>query len=310
MDKRTLDQFEKEIPQPEHERPDVTLFHYTDAKGLRGILGNKCIWATHYLHLNDREEIKIGERCFCEEVESFSKDPSLSVLHRRLFKTLFREYQRLPLTSAFEIFIASFSEARDLLSQWRAYAPNGGGYSIGIDSTLPQENKEPGGTVAYRRIRCEYGEDAFREEVRKKLRSIAEKFEETARKYAKDENDLNEIYRVIRLPYLRWSMFLIPKLKHWSFSEEKEWRYVIYMNRNKRVYELEFRSSVRGVVPYLCFPLTKDESPNSDNRISIREVYVGPCRNPDANEKSTRMLLKTYGYDEEIIRLSEIPLRV
>lgn len=34
------------------------LFHYTDAKGLTGIIENQSIWASHYEYLNDSEEIR------------------------------------------------------------------------------------------------------------------------------------------------------------------------------------------------------------------------------------------------------------
>lgn len=34
------------------------LFHYTNAKGLIGIIESQSIWATHYAYLNDSEEIR------------------------------------------------------------------------------------------------------------------------------------------------------------------------------------------------------------------------------------------------------------
>ncbi len=40
-----------------HPDIDECLFHYTTAAGLRGILGEKCIWATDSAFLNDLSEI-------------------------------------------------------------------------------------------------------------------------------------------------------------------------------------------------------------------------------------------------------------
>ncbi|MER0171630.1 MAG: hypothetical protein DU489_13715 [Nitrosomonas sp.] len=34
------------------------LFHYTNAKGLMGIIESQSIWATHYAYVNDSEEIR------------------------------------------------------------------------------------------------------------------------------------------------------------------------------------------------------------------------------------------------------------
>lgn len=124
--------------------------------------------------------------------------------------------------------------------------------------------------------------------------------------HAKDENDVNEMFQIAQVNFLIWGMFLIPGLKHQSFSEEKEWRYVIYVDRTKRVDDLKFRSSVRGVVPYLCFPLAEEDSP-----ISIKKIYVGPSSHSSTSVASARILLRNNGYnDEKIIRQSKIPLRV
>jgi len=40
------------------EAPDGLLYHYTDEKGLYGILDSGEIWATHYRFLNDLAERK------------------------------------------------------------------------------------------------------------------------------------------------------------------------------------------------------------------------------------------------------------
>jgi CheY-like chemotaxis protein len=51
---------EREFP---HRRSDLqpkTLWHYTDSAGLKGILSTAEIWATHFAHTNDAEELRFG----------------------------------------------------------------------------------------------------------------------------------------------------------------------------------------------------------------------------------------------------------
>jgi hypothetical protein len=38
----------------------VPLYHYTDARGLEGIITAQQIWFTHYEHLNDPSELEFG----------------------------------------------------------------------------------------------------------------------------------------------------------------------------------------------------------------------------------------------------------
>src|SRR6187551_2383731 len=58
-----LDQMERELHEPRvDEVPGGPLFHYTDGAGLLGIIRERQIWATHYAHVNDVEELVAGER--------------------------------------------------------------------------------------------------------------------------------------------------------------------------------------------------------------------------------------------------------
>lgn len=36
------------------------LYHYTDARGLKGIIASQQVWFTHFAHLNDPTEMQFG----------------------------------------------------------------------------------------------------------------------------------------------------------------------------------------------------------------------------------------------------------
>jgi len=51
------------------QKPCGPLYHYTDARGLIGILEQRELWASNALHLNDAEELGHGMRLLRAEVE-------------------------------------------------------------------------------------------------------------------------------------------------------------------------------------------------------------------------------------------------
>lgn len=112
--------------------PDV-VYHYTDQKGLLGIIRGKSIWATDIRYLNDAAEfdhaIGLALKLMPPAKELYQNED------RPLLEKLQDDLASMPkLTFAFYgIFVCSFSAERDQLSQWRAYCPAGTGFSIGFD---------------------------------------------------------------------------------------------------------------------------------------------------------------------------------
>jgi hypothetical protein len=108
------------------QRPDDTIYHYTNASGLIGILKTRAIWATSHLHLNDGLEFEIAAKLFREELEH----SSLTEKQHQVFWELIKQMQE-------PRFILSFSQHRDRLSQWRAYCTGGDGYALGFSAENP-----------------------------------------------------------------------------------------------------------------------------------------------------------------------------
>src|SRR5215469_15946104 len=109
------------------------LFHYTDMRGMLGIISREKIWFTSIFHLNDPSELGYG------------LEMALSVLREEAQKggpavTAFCRWMEHLLVKAggeiFGFFVASFSQNRDDLGQWRVYADNGRGVAIGLAPRL------------------------------------------------------------------------------------------------------------------------------------------------------------------------------
>lgn len=105
------------------------LYHYTDAAGLVGIVQGKMFWASGLRYMNDVLEDK------------FADQQAAQFIRKRGLQIKDNEQQRIGMnlvadkinedSSQTYTFAVSMSEEPDLLSQWRAYTPEGG-YSIGF----------------------------------------------------------------------------------------------------------------------------------------------------------------------------------
>lgn len=106
------------------------LYHYTDGRGLKGVLESGQLWFTDYRHLNDPSELIHGINMAHHVARLIGAGADKRVqLFLETFVDMFRDEN---FEATLEFFIASFSRARDELGQWRAYADNGRGFVIGF----------------------------------------------------------------------------------------------------------------------------------------------------------------------------------
>jgi hypothetical protein len=129
--------------------PDI-VYHYCGPDGLLGILRSRQIWATSMRHLNDTseqmyaaEQIRSILGCIARETSADAAALPAALLIDRAEEAI--------------SYVACFSEHDDLLSQWRAYAPPGGGFALGIETFSIISRRtgffEIAGTIAQTRIK-------------------------------------------------------------------------------------------------------------------------------------------------------------
>ena len=129
------------------------VWHYTSIDTLTKICKTLKLRATHHAFLNDYTEIAHGARIISELVEEHkSRAPnSDSKVHKAMrqiaqrrkisddaakLKAIADKIQKCASGNDLDSFyIISFSRARDLLSQWRGYAPHSG-CAIGVDKNV------------------------------------------------------------------------------------------------------------------------------------------------------------------------------
>lgn len=208
------------------------------------------------------------------------------------------------------------SEKPDLLSQWRGYADDGQGFSIGFTKEYLKElanTKEDGGEnfymakVLYEPDEHEAALKPVYDEIKKLIDSGALKRPiNSILGMVCGEEKMKELcdahQQSFKTLWLK-AAEMFPKvhlLKNKAFSEEAEWRLVSYLPR-KGVNSVLFRAAGDRLIPYREFKL----KPLSNK--SIVEVYIGP-KNITPNFVVEQFLAQS-GFPEVLVKRSSASYR-
>src|ERR1700682_5629445 len=105
------------------------IYHYTSQAGLLGIVRTKQIWATSAHYQNDSKEFQYAlelSRGIIANLRAYS----MPAEEERLLRAMRNALESI---KNLNIFVTSFSEHEDQLSQWRGYCPVGSGLALGFD---------------------------------------------------------------------------------------------------------------------------------------------------------------------------------
>jgi hypothetical protein len=130
------------------------VYHYTDTKAFAGIVEKAALWATDFRYLNDSRELR------------YAWDPFVATLRRRASEpgdyseAYAAQLKALELMESIDLmgfddsmFVACFTELRDVVSQWSRYGANGHGIALGFDTEairtlrVPIFHHAPGGRL-------------------------------------------------------------------------------------------------------------------------------------------------------------------
>ncbi len=289
------------------ENPDKLLYHYTSQAGLLGIIQSRQLWATNLLFLNDSTELNYALKLIQKNITALK--PELPSSEHHFFDSMGEDFESINSSYAQSldgIYICSFSENDNQLSQWRGYCPDAGGFSIGFDfrSSLHEVVKEQ----KFNLVKCVYDESSQELFVRKFLNEQLRNFHQ--------EQD------VFKLSSKAWNDFLTlaPVLKHPKFEEEREWRLV---SEPMLFTGVNYRVGKSMLIPYVNINLDNknEKAPDLKRALScISEIWVGPTPHPELSKISLENMLrseKIFPLDESAgrpvqkcdVRISGIPYR-
>jgi len=232
---------------------DLKLYHYTTVEGLKGILNRRSIWLTHTSTLNDPLELKYGKQLIIDilnEAINNENEDNIKNLLKRLstYVTAFD-------TILYQTYVACFCKTENLLSQWRSYAAQGGGYNLGLRFQSNTkfyhtiDDTEENSYVILRKMIYNVNEQ---KELVSNYISFIIKSSKEALKSFKERDDIPEAWPFIAASECVNIFFdLILSFKNPVFQEEKEWRLIKVMEAEHKPEILRFREISEGLIPYL-----------------------------------------------------------
>lgn len=275
-------------------RPTTTIFHYTSPSGLLGIIESKSIWATNLHYLNDRAEFVHAIHTAELELQHARKKVT-STTEAAFLDRLNNELKSL---EGIPIYVSSFSEEGDLLSQWRAYCPNGNGFSIGFE--YPQ--LEP----LLKRQSFSLHLCIYDHELQHSI--IKELIDETLTQFrsfqARPDSSASSVECTLLQTFNYRFVEVGPCLKHPAFSEEKEWRMISWPIRDDHP-QIRHREGRSMIIPYFEFKLAEE-----DEKLALSEVIIGPTPHPGLSRNSVISLLRSMSVLASYsVKLSKVPYR-
>jgi hypothetical protein len=314
-----------------------SLFHYTSAHGLVGIVRDGSLFATHAEFSNDTSECKlILPHLKAVLVEDYKRLIPELIKSRIMNEAILREHgegvyeeeaessvrvmlQAVNNTAPY--FITSFcihdqedyEYSNGLLSQWRGYAR--GGFALEFDeSEVDALNAEEHAKWRYQGLITDaVAYEKHEERVRpEKFKGMAGAFLRSILPELKNPS-LDAILGNAQVNDFAHSFLSVaPFLKHYGFREEAEYRVVALCNRptrvdpgdKRQVKEIHFRTDARSgnVVPYIAL------YEGLRTPLPIKSVVIGPHAQQKNQLAAVELLFEKYRIDAKI-RLSSSPFR-
>jgi hypothetical protein len=278
--------------------PPQTLYHYTSAQGLEGIMGTRELWATHVRYLNDLTEYRLAFEFATGLIETDAdlkqKYPKIPHL-LGLIKSKIQEQ---------DVYVASFSnDGGDRLSQWRGYGSTGGAFSIGFGAATLLKScsaaSHKGNTMPL--TFCKYGNEGH-PSLQNLFAVLKDRLDKPAG--ASSIEDGIAMLRRLLVEFYSAIGLVAARSKHSGFDEEREWRLVAVGTTAKDEEQIGFHSRNTSIVPHLRIPLHEE-----GGQIQLESIRVGPIPHPEEAVRAVRMLLTKYKVACNTVQKSEIPYR-
>jgi hypothetical protein len=229
------------------------LWHYTSGSGAKGIFESRTLWAGHLGYMNDTSEVGHAMSVSREVVERLKQE--LSEHQGALQRWAKYVTDSPPKSWAPNVFAVSFSEERDLLSQWRGYATEAGGpFCIGFPAAMLKERVDAGEGLVWTLRRCIYSRDEQADLIEARIRrglELAANAEVLPPGKTREDFGWNHIFGAV--------MGVAPLCKHPDFAEEREWRLLFGPVSVKKVEAVHFVERRHTLAPYIEFRLAEGD---------------------------------------------------
>lgn len=247
--------------------PGEIWYHYCSAESFMSIIKNRTLRLCDIRHMNDKAEMIHGEQLFYEilgkSAISENKKAAISTIYRAI-------RERIVLLSM------SFSANGDQLSQWRGYADDAKGFSIGFEAIYLND-------LPVHLFQIEYDQDIQKRLIYEFLSKIENKFPDNLNIKVKDADNIAQLQD------------LFAQMKNDSFSEEKEFRILHALGEDENgglfnsFIKGDYKKYVKNKVDFrlvdnIPAPYTDIFYSLDSGNIPIKEVIIGPKNHSDISD--------------------------
>lgn len=260
--------------------PPARLYQYTSSAGLIGIASSKSLWATHIHFLNDTKELEHAVDYARNCIENRCRGGSLATITDPREIDLLKQMSSMAGAVESAVYVASLTENRDQLSQWRGYCPPEGGFAIGFPA---QHLSRIGQSQGFYLSPCIYDHHTQYHV----LLEIVDHHIDLFRAALNSGEDEAKARDRVAIDFARQISRFGVILKHRSFQEEAEWRLVSpFLGIGDT--RVSHRAGAGRVIPYTIFKL-------EDTSIALAELecVVGPTEDYRATSYGMQSLLYT-----------------
>ncbi|HCR1838985.1 DUF2971 domain-containing protein [Enterobacter kobei] len=272
----------------------MSIYHYTDLHGLKGIVEGNALWATNINFLNDKNEYIHGFKCFRNTIEYLDEEIN-GVPVKQLLKQAIENHMDIHENpdnfKSKHVYSISFCREFDQLSQWRGYG-NSQGVCLEFDEGELVKGLDSDG-LTFLHNDVIYTSETSTVEVNYKIKNLFESIAQSA------PDVFDSFINFIRLNSLISSN--IPFFKNIGFSEEKEFRLVF--SPLLKFPHIKFRVGAYGLIPYLEMKM------RGGDKIPIKRIIIGPSKDRELLKNGVYMFLENNNYSGIPIDFSSVPYR-
>lgn len=270
-----------------------SVYHYTTAMGLKGIIETNSLWATGANYLNDKEEILHGINENNRVLEEILLETRISVEYKDFVGKMKLPKQS---NSADWTYLICFTTKGDQLSQWRGYGSNAIGYSIEFDAEELKEyfiSTQKSTALILNIFDSVVYTQASKTRLIKTV--IQEFYDECIKQGESDTSIMASHCKSLLINYLNL-------LKNYSFREESEVRAsfsnIDFLDTANVFYRVQ-----NGIfIPHLIVD-------NKDSKLPIKSIRVGPNSDFQRIKKGIEIFIEKNGLNKIQVVDSKIPYR-
>ena len=277
---------------------DNLVYHYCNESVFKEIIQKKTLRFSDITKSNDSAELRwittYFEPIFIEELKKANENSAFRKAYQNVnLATFFHKFNDTFFVKAlygeekfFWFYASCLSLEGDMLSQWRGYADDGKGFSIGFNREIFENYYTRGYDLLSVHIgEVEYDEKKHIDIVKECIKKLFDDLYSAAEKKELDDNRIRHIF----LDCFKAMTVKAAFIKNPFFREEKEWRMCVWTLRElddsneiplfrngvNEKYTLEYKKRDNGDVTYFDLKFAPD---------TIRQIILGPKNKIDLSE--------------------------